>query len=329
MTVSIRPATPADFPAIAGVMNLVWPDRPVSVESLEQDESELSASSLPLKRGLLLAEQGGLPVGLAEYGQSPGMYHPRKFHAAVNVLPSATGQGVGRALTGRLWAELAPHDPLSVIAGTQDDHPRGLDFLARQGFSEVLRYYDLWLDLPAFDFAPFLAREALPDGYRLTSYAELGGNEEAQRRIYGLWTELRADVPRPDKATPVLFEQFARRFHDPAHLHLLPAGYLLAVHQSSGELVATSELWRSDGGHLNTGLTGVQRAHRRRGLALALKLAALRYARSLGAPQIRTNTASDNAGMLGINESLGFVRQPAWVEMRWEETAGGADGRSL
>ncbi len=313
---SIRPATPTDLPVIAAILNAVWPEQAFTVQGLQHDEDGQKASPLPLKRGRLLAEVEGQAVGFAEYEQYAGMYHPQKFSVAVNVHPAFQGRGAGRELAARLWAQLAPHDPVSLLAGTQDDQPRGLDFLARQGFTEVMRYFDLHLNVTAFDFAPFAAQEKLPEGYALRSYAELGETEATQRRIYRLWSELRADVPRPEAETPVPFESFAQRFHESEYL--LPGGYLLVVHEESGELVATSELWKSDGAHLHTGLTGVLRAHRRMGLALSLKLAAVRYAKALGTHELRTGNASNNEGMLSINAALGFVPQPAWVEMRWE-----------
>ena len=57
--------------------------------------------------------------------------------------------------------------------------------------------------------------------------------------------------------------------------------------------------------------TGVRREHRRQGIALALKLKTIAWAKRIGYSQIQTWNEANNQGMLGINERLGFVRQPA------------------
>ena len=76
MTPAIRPATPADLPAIAEILHQVWPEQPVSVQGLQHDEDGQNSSPLPLRRGRLLAEDDGQVAGFAEYEQYPGMYHP-------------------------------------------------------------------------------------------------------------------------------------------------------------------------------------------------------------------------------------------------------------
>jgi mycothiol synthase len=76
-----------------------------------------------------------------------------------------------------------------------------------------------------------------------------------------------------------------------------------------------SQLWHSQASpDLYNGLTGVLRSHRRRGIALALKLRGIAYAKALGRPTIKTWNESNNRAMLAINEALGFVKQPAWID---------------
>jgi len=73
-------------------------------------------------------------------------------------------------------------------------------------------------------------------------------------------------------------------------------------------------MWRApepDG--LRTGLTAVKRAHRRRGIAFALKIRALEFAVAQGFKRVQTDNEANNRGMLAINIELGFVKYPAWV----------------
>ncbi|MBI3975568.1 MAG: hypothetical protein HY334_04170 [Armatimonadetes bacterium] len=64
---------------------------------------------------------------------------------------------------------------------------------------------------------------------------------------------------------------------------------------------------------MHQGITGTRRAYRNRGLALALKLRTVAFARARGVREIRTWNDTLNAPMLHINVKMGFVRQPAWI----------------
>ena len=117
-------------------------------------------------------------------------------------------------------------------------------------------------------------------------------------------------MPHPDALTLPDFDHYVQtRFQHP---DLLPDGYLVAL--DGDECVGLTKLWRSQANDdLYTGLTGVRRTHRRRGIALALKLRAIRFAQERGSSEIKTWNEVANEGMLAINVRLGFVRQPAWV----------------
>jgi RimJ/RimL family protein N-acetyltransferase len=67
---------------------------------------------------------------------------------------------------------------------------------------------------------------------------------------------------------------------------------------------------------LSVHTTGVSRAHRGLGVALALKLEGIRWGQRQGFHEIMTSNHSRNAAMLHINSRLGFVRAPATIEYR-------------
>jgi GNAT superfamily N-acetyltransferase len=68
-----------------------------------------------------------------------------------------------------------------------------------------------------------------------------------------------------------------------------------------------------EGDAIFQGDTAVDPAWRRQGIATALKLRGIQYARKHSIRAIRTNTAS--AGMLALNERLGFRRIGAEVRL--------------
>jgi RimJ/RimL family protein N-acetyltransferase len=93
---------------------------------------------------------------------------------------------------------------------------------------------------------------------------------------------------------------------------LLPDAYFVALH--GAEYVGQSVLWANKtAARLDTGLTGVKRSFRSRGLALALKLRGVAYAKAHSFPTIMTSNDSLNLSILAINEKLGFVKDPAMI----------------
>jgi RimJ/RimL family protein N-acetyltransferase len=67
-------------------------------------------------------------------------------------------------------------------------------------------------------------------------------------------------------------------------------------------------------GSVFTGYTCCDPGYRGRGIARAVKLQTLAQAVELGVPVVRTDNDSENAPMLHINETLGYVRRPGFVE---------------
>lgn len=312
LKLTIRPFEERDYAAIAEVFNAAWPDEAYSEAKLRENDDHPPQ----IKWGRFVAELDGRVVGQAEYTQFEGMYHPQKFAAWVTVRPEFRGQGIGKALYARMMEALRPHDPISILSSTREDQAHALAWLEKLGYVEKMRYWESRLDVGAFDFAPFAHAEekVRAHGIVITTLAELERSDpDYKQKFYDLFCEARQDVPRPEPMTPIPFEQWHRwTFESP---YLLPEGSILAVDPATGQYVGMSQLWKTDGDYLQTGLTGVRRAYRRMGIALAMKLRAVAYAKQVGCPEIRTNNESNNRAMLAINEAMGFVKQPAWIDL--------------
>jgi GNAT superfamily N-acetyltransferase len=249
-------------------------------------------------------------------------YKPGKFHLSIYVHPDQQGHGFGRQLYDHLMEELLPRDPRTLTARTREDKPVGIAFLTRRGFRQVQRDPISELNVAGFRaerFSPIVEQVAA-EGVVIKSLAELADSEpDWKQRYYDLDCELVPDIPSPDPITIQPFEIYDEQlFGAPA---FNPPSQFVAI--DGDEWVGMSGLWLApaDPQKLYTGLTGVKRSHRRRGIATALKVRSIAYAREYGARIIETDNEENNP-MYQINLELGFEPRPAWLlyEKRFDES---------
>lgn len=321
MNLTIRPFSPTDFPAVVEVLNAVHPEYPTTETELHFEDDHRDPRC---RFERWIAECDGKVVGCGHYGNAAGWFHPRKFWIDLSVHPEHQGRGVGSTLYNRLLELMAPFDPLLLRTGAREDKQHSVQFLLNRGFREDMRAWESRLNVEEFDPSPYadVEKKVRAQGIEIKTLRELESDPERDVKLYDLDWLLDQDIPQPESPTRVSFEFFREHTFD--NPNLLPDGYLVAVHD--GTYVGVSTLWTSQGtDDLYTGLTGVRREYRRRGIALALKLRAIAYARSLGRAVIRTWNESNNRPMLSINERLGFVKQPAWIDFvkHFEEEGSG------
>ncbi|MEI8308026.1 MAG: GNAT family N-acetyltransferase [Chloroflexales bacterium] len=312
-SLTIRPfkASDADYADAVRVGNAVFPEYIDTVDDWRFEDANRAAY---IQRRRWLADLGGATVAYGNYSQFESMYHPRKFSIFVAVLPTHQGQGIGSALYNEIVSALGRLEPISLRARTRADMSGSMRFLQSRGYQEDMREWESRLDMDAFDLAPYAGHEATlrAEGIRIATMTDLLERDpDCHEKLWALDVELTNDVPQPEPHTLITREAFESWvFGNP---NFLPDGYFVAL--DGLDYVGSSALWNSqaDPTELYTGLTGVRRIYRRRGIALALKLRGIAYARQRGVKVIKTWNEQHNRGMLSINEALGFVKQPAWV----------------
>jgi GNAT superfamily N-acetyltransferase len=310
MSVTIREFTPADYEGIAEVDSSVWPDYPETAEHLKEGDDNRDQSQLFAR---FVAERAGRIVGVSGYEQWPR--DTPRFWAWIHVHRDEQGRGHGKALYDHLLTELDARGATTLRAEAREGDERGNRFLEDRGFVLEMTERESALDVESFQPEAWAsdAERATAQGIVIKSYAELRAEatdqEALHRALYELHMVLDEDVPDVDAKVHAPFEEWAKRF---GRTLFFPEAHMYALDGSA--LVGASLLWRRPAdGDLDTGLTGVRREYRKRGIATALKVRALAAAKAYGAQTIRTTNEKDNVGMLGINYRLGFQPRPAWL----------------
>lgn len=318
MSVTLRPFRESDYPRLVEIGNLCHPEHRKHEEQLRHRDHSWDDGRYERLR-LVAEEETGRVLGWGQVNHMPWQFHPRKYALEIQVDPAFRRRGIGSALYGRFLDELRQRNAVLVRATAQESMLDSIAFLAHRGFTEVQRTWESRLDVTRFDFARFAgaAERVAAQGIAMTTLAvERERDPDVLAKVFDLHLAADQDVPAIDPVTPVPFDVYlATNVNTPTAL--LDA-YFLA--RDADRYVGVSNLQRSleDPAILYQAVTAVRREYRGRGIALALKLQTVHYARANGYREIRTWNDVRNQPMLRINEALGFQKQPAWISFQKE-----------
>jgi mycothiol synthase len=313
----IRPfkETDADYEALAALEYAVWPEFPDTVEEWKHRDRTRDPQYLFQR---LFVELDGEVVAVGEYLEPWWSMKPGKYRISVNVHPDHQRKGIGTYLYNHLMELVKEHDPVVVVTNTREDRVDALRFLTKRGFKQLMRYPISHLDVASFDATPFAGVQIRveEDGIAILSLAHLATRDlDWKHKLWDLEWELLQDVPSPDPLTRQSFESFERQtLGNPA---FYPSAQFIAL--DDDRWVGMSGLWMAlgDPDKLYTGLTGVLRSHRRKGIATAMKVRAIGFAQEHGVKIIETDNEENNPMYL-LNLKLGFQPQPAILDFeKW------------
>jgi len=314
MTLKIRPfaGTNEEYRAIVDISNANWPDELSAPESWQHRDKHREKKYL--FRRVVGAVDGSI-VAWASCGESSWAFLLGKYFISVEVHPDHQRRGYGTAMYDHVVGLLSERDPLFFTSDTREDKPDFIRFLTKRGFERQMRYPVSHLNPQTFEFARFegVEKHVREQGIEIVNVPDLPARDpDWKRNWYELEGECWMDVPLPEPPTRGSFEEFASRFDSPNYD---ARAHFIAI--DGGKYVGLTGFWTSlmEKHKLYTGLTGVVRSHRRKGVATALKVSGLRFARDYGATIIETDNEENNP-MFGLNQMLGFEERPAWVDFR-------------
>jgi GNAT superfamily N-acetyltransferase len=283
----IRELRKEDAEATAKLVLAVNPHR------VETGEMVWARASKPPQRNWV-AELDGKVVGHAYAGLSPSA----RGRLWIGVHPEQRGQGIGSELYRTVEEHLASAARLRTWV---DGDPAGQRFVRQRGFELTGADRVSELDPRAVDLSRLPELEA--GELRLVSLAE------ALDEVAALFERLAAgEIELPD-------DLVEWKWDDLDHPNLSHEGSFIVL--DSKQPVAfgflTVDLERRVAYNQ---LTATLPAYRRRGLALLVKLATIRWAAANGIERVLTENDQENSGMLALNDSLGYrpiYDQGIWV----------------
>ena len=221
-------------------------------------------------------------------------------------------------LADAMWrwieARAVEQGTLLLLAYAGEDETEMLDSLARQGF-ERARTEKVWeLSLERHgdrlrEQAAEARRHMEAEGIRLETVAGWR-DPDAVRKLFELNETTVQDVPHSVTIVPEQLVDFERRLSAPDRRK---DRWWIAL-DGDRPVAMTYLKFPPVRGAVWTGYTCTDPGYRGRGIARAVKLQSLAQAAELGIPTVSTDNDAENAPMLHINETLGYVRRPGFVE---------------
>lgn len=309
--IHLRPARPStDEAGIASIVN-TFEQNPVSEETVHEWLTHSEPGRIEHRRVAVTGDDAvvGYAVSVHETWDPEG-----QFYAWVGVAPAWRGRGIGTELYADTMRFLKRHGCNVITSEVREDCAKSRDFARRRGFEDDRHVFQSSLDLERFDGSPYQRTldGVAETGIQIHSLADFGDTPEARRKLYEVNATTDEDVP--GWTGPGLsFEEFNEWVYEAGWYR--PDGQLFAADGDCWVGICAVRLYPETHQAFNVH-TGVIRAYRRRHIALALKLAAIRYARSQGARSLSTHNDSTNGPMLALNRKLGYVPEPGRYTLR-------------
>lgn len=285
------------------------PDPP-SLEELQSQERMTFDGVLQLPLAAVTPDGKLIAYGTAVGGK---FNKPGHFRIFVRVDRPYRGESIGRTLYQALEQYALEQGATALECTVREENPESLAWAERRGYVKEHHLFESKLFLDRFDPKPFAGavERALASGIHFTTLAEYPLDDTGLERYLDFMWELALDVPGTEGQPKPSLADF-RKFieNNPAWK---AEHVLLAV--DGDRWVAMAEMRKQANGAYYHGFTGVQRDYRGRGMALAIKLVFVDWAREQGAPYLRTHNHSVNQRMLAVNRKMGYQPEPGMFQL--------------
>jgi GNAT superfamily N-acetyltransferase len=314
LTYTAVDATDADYEARAQIANAgdVESDVPWTVGDLRAADAQHKPGTFCWRKFVVL---DGKRIGTASCVEEADDEIVGNHAIRARLLPEYRDLGLETPIFDHLLEVSKCGGGLVATVWEREDRKSSIDAVRQMGFQCVKRDSMPQIDLRDFDAAGFAAalRAVESQGIALKSISELiAGGVDWVPSCYELCRELVLEVPALGHLRTCGIEKFREQIDS---AWWFPEGWIVAL---DGERwVGQSELqpYPEKRDVAVTVLTGVVATYRRRGIATAMKVAALERAKQADVRFVHADNVADSP-MLRLNRRLGFKERSVWLTFR-------------
>jgi GNAT superfamily N-acetyltransferase len=244
-------------------------------------------------------------VGVGGFSPAWWTGQPGIYAVEIRVDPSHWRQGIGSRLYDLLCSRLLQREATRLVSWVRADAENAHRFAARHGFHEtgqVIQEYRLYVPEAKTDHYEGVEERLRCEGLRMASLAELGSEDELFLRTLQRLSADSGDGPPDPEQLRHSFPTWRREVLHAAGLS--PETHWVAL--DGDRPVGMTFLKRLSEDAAENDYTGVASTHRGRGIAPALKLRAIAWARQHGVSWFYTSSEIGNMRMIAINRRLGY-----------------------
>lgn len=309
----LRTSTDADFATLVDLRNAgMHPVRQWTIEHRRQWEKSTRGHDALLE---VVEDEHGTIVGFGEL-DAGGSFRQPDGSLFTNVRVTATHRcrGIGSALAKRIEREARTRGAPRILASVPETEPDAVRWASRRGWRERWRQLESYLHLESL-MRDISAVPAPKPDIEIVPLVDLLGRdgESTVEALHDIYRRAYADIPG-NPAAPLSQTGFRALLVDGP----LAAPDLSYIAVAGGRPVALTVNLRRGPGRGYTAFTGTLAPWRRRGIARAIKAAALLRAQQLGIRVMLTANDGANEPMLRLNRWLGYAPLPAIVHLERE-----------
>lgn len=305
----IRLASSSDYPTIADISIRAIPQNPLTIDELHRHDADLAPHC---KLGYLVAKVDEQIVGFTRYIQWADTYHPHMFNITVQVHPDHQRQGIGTELYASLNETLQAQTPQTFKSFRYDVDEGAQAFCQKYGFVDYSRRIESRCDLTTFDASQYddLLNKLEVDGFTFTLLSDVT-DDETLRDIYDLQWSLELDVPIDETLVKPSFEHWGKHYFESSSS--LSEASIVA--KQGDKYAGLTQVFKYSETRVYTDFTGTRPHFRRMGVGLAMKVLSMKASQELDFETVGTTNDAVNAGMLAMNDKLGFVPQSTRIQI--------------